>query len=266
MYESSDLFEFLSLMAAGLCIPRFVLRPAPTPPAPQIHPSPSFPLAPTSKQIVQLDKDLPHINGLHQILEARRSHSHQVICVSLDLEVHDQDHDTLLEVGISVVKIGARESEHVTSHHFIILEHEGILNGKYCENNKYNFLPEFGVSEWVDMSQLRDRLDTILRSACDGMEDRFIIGHSIQGDLEWLEKLSIDIRPYNMQPCDIARCYRHLITGDSFVSIVGMENMMRQFGMNCLCPHNGGNDARYNIDMMFAVMEMMSKMEKYLAQ
>lgn len=215
----------------------------------------------SARQLIQMADDKEHLTRLGSLTQNFTSTKTSTACVSIDLEMYDQDQSILLEVGLSYTTSRRTRLGHppIESYHWIMENGRNLHNGKYCEGNKNNF--DYGTSEFVDLQQLKDRIHTILQNIKETNKHTYLVGHTIHGDVKWLEQNGIDINKYEMQTCDIGKAYRGGISPDKFISMVGMERMMTKLQVSYKHLHNGGNDARFNLDVLFVMIEALIRID-----
>lgn len=208
---------------------------------------------PSAKQMKAMLEDQMHLLQLHNIQYDLNDVSTSTVGVSIDLEVHELNHDVLLEVGLSFVRGGS--SQDSTTFHLIVTEHLDIRNGRYCADQKDNFLQELGCSELVSIDEVARRVDDIVRAQIVGADKVYCIGHSIENDLRWLAAMGVTSLWATSGKCDIARAYRAMRYPGEYHDMVGMENMLPDLGLGCIHLHNGGNDAAYNLRAFTAIFK-----------
>lgn len=171
--------------------------------------------------------------------------------LSIDVEQYERDHSIPLEVGISFATPTDLCDGIITSHHLINADQLHLRNGQYCADNRDNF--DFGTSEWVGSCRLPVRVNELVDEYKDREETTYLIGHTIHSDIKWLRDMGVDIDSSVVQ-VDLGRVYRALSSPLHYTNIVGMERMMQFLKISYHHLHNGGNDSRYNLEVLHQMM------------
>ncbi|OLN94002.1 Good for full DBP5 activity protein 2 [Colletotrichum chlorophyti] len=206
-----------------------------------------------------------------------------VVFVCIDIEVAEEHHGTILEIGISVLDtknlIGVPPGQSacnwfpfIKSRHLITEEYRFIRNRKYIKGCPELF--NFGESEYPKLNELADKVNSALTElSTSGQEDvaeadkRYrnivLLGHNIRADLSYLENIGV-------QPWGIAGMMRNLDTKDMHQAWRNgtqgrsLGNVLVDLGIVHGNLHNGGNDATYTMQAMLglAVESIMDRGEK----
>lgn len=108
------------------------------------------------------------------------------------------------------------------------------------------------------MAALQGSFGDLIRRLAADCENVYLVGHSIHGDLKWLEAMNIHL-PESFMVCDIARAYRAMSSPSQFVNMTCMEKIMDALNINHSHMHNAGNDAHYNIEVSENLLRRLSE-------
>lgn len=167
--------------------------------------------------------------------------------------MYERDQQKLLEVGISRSMPGCPDIGQQT-HHLIVADNLALLNGEYCANNRLNFLPTLGMSEFIYEKHIASRVAYLIEELVQGATEVILVGHSVAGDLGWLRQHGVYIAQFVDGVCDIGRAYRAMVSPDTYVNMIGMHAMLEHLGITPEGLHNGGNDAYYNLVVLDKMM------------
>ncbi|KAJ0298808.1 hypothetical protein COL5a_009450 [Colletotrichum fioriniae] len=210
---------------------------------------------------VELDKPAPH--ALEQ----------NVVFVCIDIEVAEEHHGTVLEIGISTLDtndlVGVPPGENgrnwvsfIKNHHFVTYEYRHIRNRKYIKGCPELF--NFGKSEYPKLSELPDQVRTAVSDlSFDRKEDAadkdkrprtiVLLGHDLGADLGYLDKMGVElwgisgVASRTLDSKDMHQAWR----GESQGRSLGM--VLTDLGIEHSNLHNAGNDAAYTMQAMLGV-------------
>ncbi|KXH66018.1 QDE-2-interacting protein [Colletotrichum salicis] len=210
---------------------------------------------------VELDKPVPH--ALEQ----------NVVFVCIDIEVAEEHHGTVLEIGISILDtddlVGVAPGENgrnwvpfIKNRHLVTDEYRHIRNRKYIKGCPELF--NFGKSEYPKLSELGHKISTAVSDlSFDGKEaagdkDKpprtiVLLGHDLGADLGYLDKMGVElwgisgVASRTLDSKDMHQAWR----GDSQGRSLGM--VLTDLGIEHSNLHNAGNDAAYTIQAMLGV-------------
>ena len=160
-----------------------------------------------------------------------------------DIEAYEFDQKKIIEIGfLSSMKGQVLELEHI-----IIEENIALLNGRYVENNKYNF--NFGKSKTMSLNSAIEILSEKIE------EHDIIMGQGISNDFRYLRNnASKELnQKYNYQKMfekkkviDTAKMTFCISEDANTMSIGRVLDMLNIDNSNL---HNAGNDALYTLEM-----------------
>lgn len=195
-------------------------------------------------------EDQHHLRILESMLKDKEEFVTRVI--SVDLEQWECNHTIPLEFGISYKVLG----QPLNSLHWIVEDNEHLSNGRYCPDNRNNFV--FGMSEKVREAHLKRRFDDLLAELVSGCEKVYFVGHTVQSDLKWLKDMDISL-PASFVACDVGKAHRALTSPDEYANMMGMERLMDALEIDHPYMHNAGNDAYYNIRVLENLLRTLSE-------
>lgn len=191
----------------------------------------------------------------------------QRILFCVDIEAYEFDHDLITEIGISIYdpRLNYRNSgfddNEIIKIHIIIEENEHICNGRYVADNKQNFLG--GPSLVMPMIRAQEFLETIvlhyfpenIKATSSSRFGVSLVGHSIDNDLAWLNKLGIYFPDYVYR-----RKYMILDTYDIWTASFGskygsLTKLLCFLGIPNAFLHNGGNDSFFTILLLMVLCD-----------
>ncbi|ROT35694.1 hypothetical protein SODALDRAFT_283280 [Sodiomyces alkalinus F11] len=207
-----------------------------------------------------------------------------VVFASIDIEVAEQSHKTVLEVGIStfdsrrIVDAPPGDTARnwmpfIQSHHLRVYDYRFMCNTKYVKGCPDNF--NFGYSEMPKLANLADRILAILSDCNKPDHDEtapeenrqqrplILVGHGITADIGFLANMNVD--PVEMKgfvQCidtqDMDRAWRSLTASRSLGTVLNDLDLAHS---NL---HNAGNDAAYTLQAMLglAVSARLSELDE----
>ncbi|KAL2860583.1 hypothetical protein BJX68DRAFT_261514 [Aspergillus pseudodeflectus] len=194
------------------------------------------------------------------------------VFISLDVEVNERCHTLVTEVGISTLDtrdligvapgpLGENWQSRVKSRHLRVQEHAHHVNSLYIRGCPDKF--EFGTSEWV----AADNVSTVVQNSFtlpkffDGPEKKLrplvLVGHSLASDIQYLELADVHIigesdgKPQFTDRIDTATSFM-IIRGETEPRSLGA--VIGEMGMTGWNLHNAGNDARYTMQVLVAML------------
>ncbi|WQF76122.1 Putative ribonuclease H-like superfamily [Colletotrichum destructivum] len=219
-----------------------------------------------------LDKPLPH------------AHEQDVVFVCIDIEVAEEHHGTVLEIGLSILDTrnlaGVPPGENgrnwvpfIKNRHLITDEYRHIRNRKYIKGCPELF--NFGKSEYPKLSDLGPSIIAAINNLSEaGQKDdseadrRFrnivLVGHDLRADLGFLERMGVElwtvggVMSRTLDTKDIHQAWRQQSQGRSLAMVLTDLDIPHS---NL---HNAGNDAAYTLQAMLgvAVAAMVDKSQK----
>ncbi|KAL4954488.1 hypothetical protein BDW69DRAFT_139486 [Aspergillus filifer] len=196
------------------------------------------------------------------------------VFISVDVEVNERYHCQVTEVGISTLDTrdlvgvapgprGENWQSRIQSHHFRVLEYKNHVNQLYVRGCPDKF--EFGTSEWASSDDISRSVQACFAqpSFFDGQKLRplVLVGHSLDSDIEYLRLSGVHLIKDTTSTSkfadhiDTATCFQ-MIRGETEPRSLGA--VVGELGMIGWNLHNAGNDARYTMQVLVAMMVMHS--------
>eukprot|EP00933_Yihiella_yeosuensis_P014422 TRINITY_DN12953_c0_g1_i1.p1 TRINITY_DN12953_c0_g1~~TRINITY_DN12953_c0_g1_i1.p1 ORF type:complete len:464 (-),score=125.70 TRINITY_DN12953_c0_g1_i1:46-1392(-) len=187
-----------------------------------------------------------------------------LIFAATDVEAWEKDRQKITEIGIAVVEVLPSKSKSDIANselqndesiaasckfrhrHFLIEEHLELRNGKFVADNKDGFL--FGVSEVL-------RLDDAVREVSKELNAaNFIVGHAVQGDLEWLRKAGVVGISKKKTSKEDSKIIDTQVLASASEKNPGrsLKALANCYSLEPDNLHNGGNDAAFTLQVMLA--------------
>ncbi|KAI9142859.1 hypothetical protein BKA69DRAFT_1065197 [Paraphysoderma sedebokerense] len=181
----------------------------------------------------------------------------QSIFISVDIESWERNHDIITEIGWSVYPSSGNKGprtqveQTIQTTHCIIKENKNYFNGRFVEDNKFNFL--FGKSvECVERDCLQlfsDQLDKFVQNG----SKVYLIGHDIAADLKYLNQMGLVlpslIKTIDTQILDLARV-------NATRGKLGLKKLLLEFEIPYRNLHNAGNDAHYTMLVLLRLLSV----------
>lgn len=182
------------------------------------------------------------------------------LLVAIDIEAWERNANKVTEIGLAIYNPKELQNSIlpiIKQFHIIVEEHQRMFNGRYCPNNKHNFMG--GISYTLNLAESKKFIESIiLRYIRDNGEDIVLVGHHIEGDLKWLRNIGVQF-PQETPIIDTARIYR--LTYESGGSLRGI---LRLVGIPHGYLHNAANDAYYTLLASLAYCDPSVRIEKKL--
>lgn len=175
---------------------------------------------------------------------------HDVVFISLDIEVWERNHKTVTEIGITSLDTrdlhlidpgedGSAWMDKLRPRHFRIKETSHLVNSEFVHGCADRFEKTFGESEWVSeheatsivascfrppysapfslshksgISFSRDSPDPNIGSVSRAKRNVVLVGHNVQADVEYLREMGYDLSsvPHIIEALDTAQLFRAL--------------------------------------------------------
>lgn len=165
------------------------------------------------------------------------------ILIAIDIEAWERNINKVTEIGIAVYNPDDQLCSilpNIYQFHILIKEHEKMYNGRYCPNNKGNFMG--GVSYTLELAESKKFVESVINKYIrESKEGIVLVGHHIEGDLKWLRSIGIQF-PGDVPVVDTARI--HSLSYESGGSLRGL---LRKVGIPHGYLHNAANDAYYTL-------------------
>lgn len=199
-----------------------------------------------------------HVDDLRRWME--NVYLRRKLLIAIDIEAWERNINKVTEIGVAIYDPTKQLSSifpTIQQFHIIIREHEKMVNGRYCPNNKHNFMG--GVSYNLGLGESRKFLGTLIRKCCEESEEGIVlVGHHIEGDLKWLRSIGIQF-PKETPVVDTAR-----IHGISYESGGSLRGILRKVGIPHGYLHNAANDAYYTLLASLAYCDPNTRTQKKL--
>ncbi len=165
--------------------------------------------------------------------------------LAFDVEAFEFDHRRLLELGAALYIVSSSsDPPNIQTWHFVMHENERKQNGKYCANNRDNYM--FGKTQVKRISEVFEWLMTEM-----SQPHTAIVGHNLQADLRYLcQAIGSTTVKFNH---GWLRGRQHFDTQAIFKEVYlrpheeKLEKLLRHFGIEHGYLHNAGNDAYYTL-------------------
>ncbi|KAL0931860.1 qde-2-interacting protein [Colletotrichum truncatum] len=193
----------------------------------------------------------------------------EVIFICIDIEVAEEHHGTILEVGMSVLdtkdivdippgETGQNWFSYIKSRHLVTADYKHIVNRKYVKGCPELF--NFGESEYPNVNELRDKiLSTFNELSTSGVPKKempfrniVLVGHDLDSDLSYMA--SMNVHPWSVDGLlrcldtkDMHQAWREEGQGRS------LGFVLQDLEIPSKNLHNAGNDAAYTLRAMLGV-------------
>lgn len=212
----------------------------------------------TARQHAVLERAHVHLSVLNNMARERVTNTTPSLFLSIDLEVYNGQHD-ILEVGLAWI-FGHQVWQctdrplPVECHHLVIKENAHLHNhGTYDQREKFVYGDSRLISESAILETLARLLPPVVFTECPV----YLIGHTIQNDVKWLNHADVDLFKLipHLTVCDIGRAWQAMRDEPQST---GLGRMLDHAGCQHPHTHNAGNDARYSIDICLKMMEELA--------
>ncbi|RDW86522.1 uncharacterized protein DSM5745_03164 [Aspergillus mulundensis] len=193
------------------------------------------------------------------------------VFISLDVEVHERSHSQVTEIGISTLDTrslvgvspglnGEQWQSLIQSRHLRVQEYANHANHLYIRGCPDKF--EFGTSEWVASVDISKAVQDCFAhpSFFDGPDKNLrplvLVGHNLESDIQFLELANVHILGKSgssqfADRIDTATSFQ-LLRGETEPRSLGA--VIGELGMTGWNLHNAGNDARYTLQALVAML------------
>ncbi|KAL4906248.1 hypothetical protein BDW74DRAFT_177266 [Aspergillus multicolor] len=193
------------------------------------------------------------------------------VFISLDVEVHERSHSQVTEIGISTLDTrslvgvapgsnGEQWQALIHSRHLRVQEYANHVNHLYIRGCPANF--EFGTSEWVASVDISKAIQNCFEhpSFFDESDKKLrplvLVGHNLESDIQFLELANVHILGESgssqfADRIDTATSFQ-LLRGETEPRSLGA--VIEELGMTGWNLHNAGNDARYTLQALVAML------------
>jgi hypothetical protein len=205
-----------------------------------------------------MEEDGAAAQALQRLVADITDPTSRVAILSVDLEQYEMDHSKNLEIGIAVASarsLGKDRDPRVESHHLINADHKCYHNRFYVPDHRQHYV--FGESREVTNAEIPTLTTSLIEAMLSPYDRAYFVGHTIGSDQAWLARLGIRVATPTIE-LDIGRAYRHLISPERYINMVGMERMLVALDIPFQYLHNGGNDAVYNIQALVKLVQIVT--------
>lgn len=200
------------------------------------------------------------------------------VFISVDVECNERCHSQVTEVGISMLDTldlaGLVPGEgainwrsQIRSRHLRVREFGHIVNHDFVAGCPDRF--EFGDSEWTSLQEVTSVIEECFHhpsarqiqtqtSGDDQKRNLVLVGHNPAADIKYLKDMGVSMfnRPSStetvfLDTVDTAEVFR-VSRGE--LSARSLGNILSSFGITGWYLHNAGNDARYTMEAMVALV------------
>ena len=119
------------------------------------------------------------------LMESAVSAATSSTLIAVDVEAYEGDPSLVTEIGLACCSVMKGVAKFKYFRHLIIEEHLKFRNGRHVADNRDNFV--FGHSEVLPLERAVQAVSNDLNHA------DYIIGHSVQGDIDWLRSIGVAI-------------------------------------------------------------------------
>jgi hypothetical protein len=189
---------------------------------------------------------------LRQLAQTRGVIGGSTTLVSINVEAWECDTRETIEIGVVEVTIANAWAENsINANYYIVEEALHLRNGKYVADNRDKF--NFGKSRIVRKADCNAVL-TSLFANLGKTSSIYLIGHSVQQDVQWLTELGV-VFP-TIKTCDIAQAHYAL---RGVFAKRKLSSIIDEYSIEYSNLHNSGNDAVYTL---VYTMRMMEEVER----
>jgi len=168
------------------------------------------------------------------------------LCLCLDTETYEGNHNLLLEVGWCIFNMDSENNDkNVEAKHYIVIENINKCNRRHVPNNKYKFN--------FDRSEIKPLEDIIKILQEDLKKVDYLLGHDISNDINKLSRLKSSKFSFNLEDFNIIDT-QELYEGCFHEEKIGLKKGLIHFNINYRNLHNAGNNAYYTMRLLFAII------------
>ncbi|KAL6605304.1 hypothetical protein LY90DRAFT_511992 [Neocallimastix californiae] len=195
----------------------------------------------TCHNLIRLQNNIKCIDIINKKISSTK------LFLSLDTESYEKNHNYLTEVGWIIFN---KNGEIKEKKHYIVQEYLSLRNGKYVDDNKFNY--NFGESITRPLNEIK----LILKMNLDRVN--YIVGQGIKNDICDLKKINIDLSKFK-EMNDTLETYgiidtQDLYAANFFESPVSLKKGLDKFFISYRNLHNAGNDAYYTMKYFLALL------------
>lgn len=187
------------------------------------------------------------LQSLKDSIECLYLRKRPAMCI--DVEAWEKNIRKVTEVGVAIYDpkdLLYSIFPVIKQYHIIIKEHEKMVNGRFCPDNKRKFMG--GTSYKMSMSECRSFMnDLILKYwGRSDVPDAVLVGHNVRADINWLRSVGVRI------PDPLAIVDTSKLHSLSFTSGGSLRSILRLLQIPHGYLHNAANDAYYTLLAAFA--------------
>lgn len=199
----------------------------------------------------------------------------ELVFISVDVECNERCHSQVTEVGISILdtldlaglipgEAAINWRSQIRSRHLRVREFGHIVNHDFVAGCPDRF--EFGDSEWTSLQEVTSVIEDCFHHASarqstgDDQKKRnlVLVGHNPAADIKYLKDLGVSMfnspsstETVFLDTVDTAEVFR-VSRGE--MSVRSLGNILSSLGITGWYLHNAGNDARYTMEAMVALV------------
>ncbi|GKT88348.1 QDE-2-interacting protein [Colletotrichum tofieldiae] len=226
-------------------------------------------LRPSASEIAEKDKEV----ALDE--PVRHAQDQNVVFVCIDIEVAEEHHGTVLEIGLSILDTkdiadvppdenGRNWVPFIQNRHLIADEHRHIRNRKYikgcpssstlvCSKSEYPKLSDLGPSVIAAINDLSVAGQEGVAEPDKRFRNIVLLGHDLRSDLGYLETMGVElwsvggVMSRTLDTKDMHQAWRQETQGRSLAMV------LTDLGIPHSNLHNAGNDAAYTMQAMLGL-------------
>lgn len=180
--------------------------------------------------------------------------------VAIDIEAWERSTKKVTEIGVAIFDPETLKDSilpQIEQMHLVIKEHQRMYNGRFCPDNKKNFMG--GKSYLTTLNQAKHLVMDIVDEYINSRNGVFV-GHHIEGDISWLKGIGVKI-PDNPPIVDTNRLYSlSRRRGATLRGVLQLVDLPHGY------LHNAGNDAYYTLLAVMAYTDPKVREAKGLDQ
>ncbi|WEJ96081.1 hypothetical protein PSN45_003616 [Yamadazyma tenuis] len=199
------------------------------------------------------EKGLEDLRKAMQIVYPRK-----IPLIAFDVEAYERNLKKVTEIGIAIYDPVASEGSIfpiIKQTHLVIKEHQKLVNGRFCPDNKKSFMG--GVSYLVSLKQSKNIITSVLQEYVNNRNAAFV-GHHIEGDIKWFRSIGIEVSN-NAPIVDSNKLYALSRKRGGT-----LRGVLRLLGIPHGYLHNAANDAYYTLLATMALCDPVIRTQKGL--
>lgn len=187
------------------------------------------------------------LQSLKDSMESLYLRKRPAMCI--DVEAWERNISKVTEVGVAIYDpkdLPYSIFPVIKQYHIIIKEHERMVNGRFCPDNKRKFMG--GTSYKMSMTECRSFMNKLILEywGRTDVPDAVLVGHNVKADINWLRSVGVRL-PEPLAIVDTSKLHSM-----SFTSGGSLRNILRLLQIPHGYLHNAANDAYYTLLAAFA--------------